>query len=83
MALRANSENDDNSYSRVPGLKYFWQEANKSPSYEWEQWVQLFEVAVLARHSISVSEITREEDQNNPRNAALKCANFEINYFMS
>ena len=79
MALRASSsnENDDNSNSPVPGLHYFWQEADKTPSYEWEQWIQLFEVAVLARHSISVSELTREEDQNNPRNAALM-GNLEI-----
>ena len=73
MALRASSSNetDENSNSPVPCLHYFWQEADKTPSYEWEQWVQLFEVAVLARHSISVSELIREEDQNNPRNAAL------------
>ena len=73
MALRASSSNetDENSNSPVPGLHYFWQEANKTSSYEWEQWVQLFEVAVLARHSISASELIREEDQNNPRSAAL------------
>ena len=33
--------------------------------------MQLFEVAVLARYSISVSEIIREDDQNNRRKAAL------------
>ena len=73
MALRASSlnETDENSNSPVPGLHHFWQEADKTPSYEREQWVQLFEVAVLARHSISVSELIREEDQNNPRSAAL------------
>ena len=73
MALRANSSNetDENSNSPVPGFHYFRLEADKTTSYEWEQWVQLFEVAVLARHSISVSELVREEDQNNPRSAAL------------
>ena len=34
---------------------------------EWEQWVQLLEVAVEARHSISVTEITSEADQQTPR----------------
>ena len=65
MALRSSDE--DSSNSPVPGLNYFWQEAEKSPTYEWEQWIQLFEVAVLARHSISVSELTREVTQDNPR----------------
>ena len=73
MALRASSSNetDENSNSSVPCLHYFWQEADKTPSYEREQWVQLFEVAVLARHPISVSELFREEDQNDIRSAAI------------
>ena len=54
MALRAN-DSDDNSNSLVPGLHYFWQGAEKTPPYEWKQRIQLFEVAVLARHSISIS----------------------------
>ena len=53
------------------GLSYFWQEAEKPPGYDWEQWVQLFEVAVLARHSISMIELLRVADQQNPINAAM------------
>ena len=69
MALRASEE--DCSNSPVPGLQYFSLEAKKSPTYEWEQWIQLFEVAVLARHSISVTELTGEVTQDNPRVAAM------------
>ena len=69
MALRASEE--DYSNSPVPGLQYFWQEAEKPPTYEWEQWIQLFEVAVLARHSISVTELSREVTQDKPRVAAM------------
>ena len=69
MALR--STEDDTSNSPVPGLYYFWQEAEAEPSYEWEQWQQVFEVAVLARHSISVSEISWNVDKQNPRVPAL------------
>ena len=69
MALR--STDDESSNSPVPDLNYFWQEAEKEPSYDWEQWKQLFEVAVLARHSISVTEITRTADEQNPRVPAL------------
>ena len=68
MALRAE---EDNSNSPLPGFSYFWQEAEKPPGYDWEQWVQLFEVAVLARHSISRTELLRVADQQNPRNAAM------------
>ena len=68
MALRAD---EDHSNSPLPGLNYIWQDAEKSPGYDWEQWIQLFEVATLARHSISVSEVLREADQQNPRAAAL------------
>ena len=69
MALR--STDDESSNSPVPGLNYFWQETEKEPSHDWEQWQQLFEVAVLARHSISVTEITRTVDEQNPRVPAL------------
>ena len=69
MALR--STDDESSNSPVPALNYFWQEAEKEPSYDWEQWQQLFEVAVLARHSISLTEITRTVDEQNPRVPAL------------
>ena len=68
MALRAE---DDNSNSPLPGLSYFWQEAEKPPGYDWEQWVQLFEVAVLASHSISMTELLREADDQNPRIAEV------------
>ena len=68
MALRAE---DDNSNSPLPGISYFWQEADKPPGYDWEQWVQLFEVAFLARHSISMTELLRNADHQNSRNAAM------------
>ena len=68
MALRAE---DDNSNSPLPGLNYFWQDAEKPSRYDWEQWVQLFEVAVLARHSISMTQLLREADEQNPRIAAI------------
>ena len=72
MALRANEHEDNSSRNApIPGLSYFWQETEKQPEGDWAQWIELFQLAVLARHSISVEEITREEEQNNPRNAAL------------
>ena len=74
MALRAE-ENNSNSLS--PGVGYFWQETEKPPGYDWEQWVQLFEVAVLARHSISMTELLRDADQQNPRKAAILCCHLQ------
>ena len=69
MALRSNE--DDNSNYPLPGLNYFWREADKTPSYDWELWLQLFKVVVIARHSISITELTREADEQNPRVSAL------------
>ena len=68
-ALRTNNEDQFNS--PVSRTNYFWQEDEKEHSYDWEQWLQLFEVAVLARHSISVFKLTRYADEQNPRVAAL------------
>ena len=68
MALLAD---EDNSNSPLPGVTYFWQDANTPPSYDWEQWRQLYEDAVLTRHSISITELLRDVDQQNPRQAAL------------
>ena len=76
MALR--STDDESSNSPLPGLNYLWQEAEKESSYDWEQWQQLFEVAVLVRHSISVTEITRNVDEQSPRVPALM-GNLEAN----
>ena len=60
MALRTD---DENSNSPLRGVTYVWQEGDKSPSNDWEQWMQLFEVAVLTRHSISITELLRNADQ--------------------
>ena len=65
MARRADET--DNSNSPLPGLSYFWQDAEKPPGYDWDQWIHLFEVVALARHSISMSELVRETDAQNPR----------------
>ena len=68
MTLRAEEE----SYkSQLPGVTYFWQDADKPPSYDWDQWVQLFEVTVLARHPISMTELLRTADKQHPRKSAL------------
>ena len=68
MALRADEDNPD---SPLLGLSCFWQVAEKSPSFEWEQWMQLFEVAVLARQFISITELLQD-----PREPSLM-DNFE------
>ena len=68
MALRVE---EDNSNSSLAGLSYFWQQVEKPPGYDWQQWVKLFEVAYLARRSISMTEHLRDADQQNPRNAVM------------
>ena len=70
MALRAN-DTDDVPFSPLPGLSYFWQDAEKTPTSEWANWAQLFEMAVLARHSISISEVLKNPTENDPSIPAL------------
>ena len=70
MALRAN-DTDDVPSSPLPGLSNFWQDAEKTPTSKWANWAQLFEMAVLARHSISISEVLKNPTENDPSIPAL------------
>ena len=65
MALRAPNEQS------ISGLSTFWQDAGETRKLDWDKWVQLFEVAIMAKFSISVEELTREETPENPRRQAL------------
>ena len=74
MALRAsNSSNTDTSSQKdaipslLPGLPLFWPHADKHPAMEWERWIDLFAAAVMAKHSISIDELTRTVDEGHPR----------------
>ena len=70
MALRVN-DTDDAPSSPLPGLSYFWQDVEKTPTTEWANWVQLFELAVLARHGISISEVLKKPTEQDPSIPAL------------
>ena len=49
------------------GLPLFWHEESKSPSMEWEKWIDLLAVAMMAKYSIFMNELTRSADETNPR----------------
>ena len=70
MALRVNDTADAPS-SPLPGLSYFWHDAEKAPTTEWANWAHLFEMAVLARHSISISEVLKNPTEQDPSILAL------------
>ena len=55
MALQA----EPRTSSPIAGLPISWQEAAKSPDLEWEKWIDLFEVALMAKGNISVAELTK------------------------
>ena len=59
--------------SAVAGLPTFWETAEIAlkTKREWEDWWDLFMVAVNAKFSISVNEILREVTAQNPRIAGL------------
>ena len=64
MALRVN-ESDDEPSSLLLGLSYFWLDADKSAT-EWNSWAELFDMAVSARHSISISEVLKSSTEQDP-----------------
>ena len=57
----------ENHRSLLPGLPLFWSDPTKSSAMEWERWLDLFTVAVMAKYSISVEDLTRMVDADHPR----------------
>ena len=72
MALRAeNPSSSSSSSSHLVGLPVFWSDATANPAMDWDKWLNLFQVALMAKYSISITELTREATQQNPRVRAL------------
>ena len=71
MALRA--EKDSSIYHLMALVTSGVTSAvcGRLPEYEWKQWVQLFEVAVLSMYSISTTDLLRKFDQQHLREAAF------------
>ena len=53
--------------SHLVGLPVYWHEANSTPTMDWDKWLESFQVAVMAKFSISITELTREVNEQNPR----------------
>ena len=64
MALRGNEQ-------PIAGLSYYWQNAAEKPTTDWKKWIELFEVALMAKFSIAVEEIVREEEGTERRTALM------------
>ena len=50
--------------SDLAGLKNYWSEPQEQTFLQWEKWLQLFIVAIMAKLSISLTEITRTGGAN-------------------
>ena len=57
MALRASEHSG--GPQAIAGLPSYWAEASKAPTLEWGKWIDLFEVALMAKNNISISELTK------------------------
>ena len=57
MALRASEHSG--GPQAIAGLPSYWTEASQAPTFEWEKWIDLFEVALMAKNTISISELTK------------------------
>ena len=64
MALQAEPRT---SCSSNAGLPIYWQEATKPSELEWEKWIDLFEVALMAKSNISVADLTKTTGTKNKR----------------
>ena len=74
MALRANSEKSSvqtSSLTHLVGLPVFWHDADENPTMECDKWGDLFQVAAMAKYSISITELTRQVTEQSPRVRAL------------
>ena len=70
MALRAenpSTSSSSSSTSHLAGLPVFWMDATTNPTMDWDKWFDLFQVAMMPKYSISISELTRETTQQSPR----------------
>ena len=57
MALREKEASS--SSTAIAGLPIYWGEADKSPVLDWEKWIDLFEVALMAKNDRSLAELTK------------------------
>ena len=55
----------------MEGLPSYWDVAECPPKTDWEKWWHLFVMAVNAKYSICVPELTRTVIEQQPRQAAL------------
>ena len=54
MALRAENQ-------PISGIPVFWQDPATEKQHEWSRWIELFEATLMAKSSISIEELTRDE----------------------
>ena len=57
MALRATTAVEEKS--PLAGLSTYWNDHGEKPTMEWKKWLDIFEVAITAKHSISLHELVR------------------------
>ena len=53
MALRAETSSGSSfASSNLVGVPVFWGDATSNPAMDWDKWLDLFQVAVMAKYSI-------------------------------
>ena len=66
MALRAENSSNPSS-SHLVGLPVFWNDPSINPTMDWDKWLDLFQAAMMAKYSISITELTRLVTEQTPR----------------
>ena len=67
MALRAETSSSSSTSFSLAGFPVFWGDTTANPAMDWDKWLDLFQVALMAKYSISITELTRDANQQNPR----------------
>ena len=71
MALRAAKNSSltlrATSLSHLVGLPVFSHDNNINPMMDWDEWLDLFHVAIIAKYSISMTQLTIAVIQQSPR----------------
>ena len=67
MALRAENSSSNFSSSHLVGLPVFWNDPTTNLTMDWDKSLDLFQVAMIEKYSISITELTRAVTEQTPR----------------
>ena len=56
-----------NNESNVRGIPLFWQNHNVDPPIPWEDWSDLFHLAIIAKENIDIENLLNPSERHHPQ----------------